>query len=52
MLVAHMEKPTTPKVAANEPHTPAVLNPTYVAELMAIGPGVTWEMETMFKNSC
>ena len=35
---------TTPDVAATEPKTPAILYPTKVAALIAIGPGVTCEI--------
>ena len=34
------------------PGSPAMRVPTKVAELMAIGPGVIWEMVTMSTNSC
>ena len=40
-----------PKVAATAPGIPAILIPTKVAELMAIGPGVIWEMVTRSVNS-
>ena len=33
-----------PKVAQRAPGSPAIFIPTKVAELMAIGPGVIWEM--------
>ena len=34
------EGKTMPKVATSEPRNPACLNPTKVAQLIAIGPGV------------
>ncbi|EJW96876.1 hypothetical protein EVA_15026 [gut metagenome] len=36
-----------------DPHTlPVAIKPTYVAELMPMGPGVIWLMAMMSVNSC
>lgn len=35
-----------PKVAQRAPEKPAIFGPTKVAELIAIGPGVIWEIVT------
>lgn len=40
-----------PKVAATAPGMPAILMPTKVAELIAIGPGVIWEIVIRSVNS-
>ena len=40
-----------PAVAMSAPGMPAILMPTKVAELMAIGPGVIWEMVMRSVNS-
>ena len=40
-----------PRVAAKAPGRPAILMPTKVAELMAMGPGVIWEMVMRSVNS-
>ena len=40
-----------PSVATSAPASPAILMPTKVAELMAMGPGVIWEMVTRSVNS-
>ena len=40
-----------PNVATSAPGMPAILIPTKVAELTAIGPGVIWEMVTRSVNS-
>ncbi len=46
------EGSVTAKVATIAPHTlPVAVNPTYVAELMPIGPGVIWLMATISVNS-
>ena len=42
---------TQPAVAAKAPGIPAIRVPTKVAELMAIGPGVIWEMVIRSVNS-
>lgn len=42
---------TQPTVAAKAPGIPAMRVPTKVAELMAIGPGVIWEMVIRSVNS-
>ena len=42
---------THPTVAARAPGAPAMRVPTNVAELMAIGPGVIWDMVTRSVNS-
>ena len=42
---------TQPAVAAKAPGIPAMRVPTKVAELMAIGPGVIWEMVIRSVNS-
>lgn len=41
----------TDTVATTEPQNPATVYPTYVAELMAMGPGVICETATMSANS-
>ena len=46
------EGKTQPMVAMMAPGSPAMRVPTKVAELMAIGPGVIWEMVMMSTNSC
>ena len=45
------EGSTHPRVATSAPGSPASLTPTKVAELMAMGPGVIWEMVTRSVNS-
>ncbi len=45
------EGSTQPMVATMAPANPAMRMPTNVAELMAMGPGVIWEMEMMSANS-
>ena len=40
-----------PQVAATDPGTPAILLPTNVAALIAIGPGVIWEIVIKSVNS-
>ena len=40
-----------PKVAARAPPVPAIFVPTKVAELMAMGPGVIWEIVIRSVNS-
>ena len=40
-----------PRVATAAPGSPAILMPTKVAELMAMGPGVIWEMVIRSVNS-
>ena len=40
-----------PKVAQRAPEKPAIFSPTKVAELIAIGPGVIWEIVTKSVNS-
>ena len=42
---------THPMVAARAPGVPAMRVPTKVAALMAMGPGVIWEMVTRSVNS-
>lgn len=42
---------TQPIVAMIAPNIPAILMPTKVAALIAIGPGVIWEMVTISTNS-
>ena len=42
---------TQPMVAAAAPNGPAIFVPTKVAALMAIGPGVIWEIVTKSENS-
>ena len=44
---------TTAKVAMTDPTTlPVEVNPTYVAALIPIGPGVIWLIATISVNSC
>ena len=43
---------TQPMVAMMAPGSPATWMPTKVAELIAIGPGVIWEMVMMSTNCC
>ena len=40
-----------PKVATNVPGIPPIRMPTKEAELMAMGPGVIWEMVMISVNS-
>lgn len=40
-----------PQVAATDPGTPAILSLTNVAALIAIGPGVIWEIVIKSVNS-
>jgi hypothetical protein len=42
---------TTPIVEKVDPSTPLTLYPIYVAELMAIGPGVDSAIATISRNS-
>ena len=42
---------TQPSVATKAPEIPAMRMPTNVAELMAMGPGVIWEMVMISANS-
>ena len=51
MVTMMQEGRIHPRVATSAPGIPAILIPTKVAELMAIGPGVIWEMVIRSVNS-